>query len=165
MEKVSKRFEERCDIINRIRGSPRLSHPRNSTVEQPSSHELPPIVNSLPHIQREGPSPKMSTTITSQLKTSIEGELDSIINQTLSGFKNQKINKIIFTSPITNRLSRASYKINELPNCELGRVRHGVKRNTTVDIRRFQQCLDFAAGARNKDMENPYNPNFSTRLT
>ena len=35
----------------------------------------------------------------------IEDELDSIIHNTLSSFKNQNINKIIIASPIINRIN------------------------------------------------------------
>ena len=42
----------------------------------------------------------------------MESELDTIINETLSNFKNQKINKIIFTSPVSSKLGKSFYQKN-----------------------------------------------------
>lgn len=52
-------------------------------------------------------------TLRTTSKQKIKNELDLIINQTLSQFKNQKVNRIIFASPL-NSLGRTQYRASEL---------------------------------------------------
>ena len=78
-----------------------------------NSAELPPIINALspvPQVSSTKDVPELYQTITSQIRNAKEHELDSIINQTLSNFKNQKINKIIFTTPMTNRIGKTIHQ-------------------------------------------------------
>jgi len=71
--------------------------------------EFPPIMNSQP-AHRYLQSPTLNTTVNAPFRSQVEVELDSIINETLINFKNQKINKIIFTTPISPRLGKTYYK-------------------------------------------------------
>ena len=117
--------------------------------------ELPPITNSLPTPKPIQPT-YLSTTINSPFRSHIELELDSIINETLSNFKNQKINKIIFTTPITPRIGKNNYH-KEHSFVQQSRNNIYTKRFSSIDSHRSSNSNLFVAN-KSKQHESSYGP-------
>lgn len=68
--------------------------------------ELPVITNTLTSFHKEERAPvKYNNLYSHRSNQKVQTELDSIITGALMHYKNQKINKIIFASPINNRLT------------------------------------------------------------
>lgn len=68
--------------------------------------ELPVITNTLTVFHKdERTQVRYDNLYSHRNNTKVQTELDSIISGALMHYKNQKINKIIFASPINNRLS------------------------------------------------------------
>lgn len=116
MDKATKSFEEKREAIDKIH-PPRKRKDRRTVSHSLRDIDLPPITNSFSPTSSKHKQPqKLIQTITGSFKGTIESELDSIINDTLKNFKHEKINKIIFTSPITNRLGKTYYRPLEQPS-------------------------------------------------
>jgi hypothetical protein len=68
--------------------------------------ELPVITNTLTTFPKEERAHiRCDNLYSHRSNKKVQTELDSIISGALMHYKNQKINKIIFASPINNRLS------------------------------------------------------------
>lgn len=81
--------------------------------------ELPIIENTL--YTSKAPPPKRNEKFIGNLASrKLENELDEIINGALKSFKNQKINKVIFANPLTQRIC-------------LGKTYYKASRYSTVD--------------------------------
>lgn len=104
----------------------------------------------------------LSTSINSPFRSHIDIELDSIITETLSNFKNQKINKIIFTTPITPRMGKTYYPNKEYTHQQV-KTYPFPKRYTSIDS---HAPLDshFSVVSKPKHLASPYGPEISIKF-
>lgn len=155
---MSRRFDERREIINRIRGGHRSHRDRTTRSHPAAKHELPTIVSSLtacPVTEQAG----LGATIFSKFgKKGMENELDMIISETLSNFKNQRINKIIFSS----RFDRTVYGDKEYATVNATRSNQtNRKRRSSIEARgSAPPHLNRSLISKSKPLEHPYSPDF-----
>lgn len=115
-----KKFGEKIDLINKISSSKRKKHSPRSKNCQPAE-ELPIITNAHSTFTSKSMHSKNVQEVSQFSRKRLQNELDHIINGALMNYKNHQINKVIFASPLTNRLS-------------LGRTYHRSSRFATLDF-------------------------------